>query len=79
MAREEKGGKCEDNINGSRDCKRTVMKKGGIYATGSDINLIPDPKTCEVRVVGIVADSDRDWVNDQIKEVYSRCKKGFHQ
>lgn len=68
---------CEENEDGSKSCKRYKRKRGGMYATGTDVELIPDPNTCKVRSVGKINDEDRDAIEAEIKLMESKCKKGF--
>jgi len=71
------GFECEENADGSKTCKRYKLKKDGAYATGTDVELIPDPNSCKVRIVGRINDEDRSAMNEQIKEMENKCKKGF--
>jgi len=71
------GLKCEDHPDGSKTCKRVKAKRSGIYGTGTDVELIPDPETCKVRESGTVMDEDRGAIDEKIKDMESKCKKGF--
>lgn len=68
---------CEEHPDGSQTCRRYKRKKGELFATGSEVDLIPDPQTCKVRVVGRVNDEDRQSIQEKVKEMESQCKRGF--
>lgn len=68
---------CEDHADGSRTCKRYKKKRSGMYATGTDVELIPDPNSCKVRRIGRVNDEDRGAIDNEIKDVEEKCKRGF--
>ncbi|MHA1867814.1 MAG: hypothetical protein ACTSXD_07085 [Candidatus Heimdallarchaeaceae archaeon] len=68
---------CEENPDGSVSCKIGIKKRRGIFSTGSDFEIIPDPNTCKARIVGRVMESDRDLAERKRKEVEDRCKQGF--
>jgi len=74
---EKYGLECKDNVDGSKVCRRYKLKKSGIYATGTEVELIPDPNTCKVRIVGRINDEDKDAVMNEITDFENRCKKGF--
>jgi len=72
------GMQCEENPDGSQVCKRFKVKGGRMLATGTDVELIPDPSSgCKVRVVGNVLDEDREAIENKIHEVESKCKRGI--
>jgi len=72
------GMQCEDNPDGSRVCKRFKVKDGRMLATGTDVELIPDPSSgCRVREVGNVLGEDREAVDMEIARVESKCKRGI--
>lgn len=71
------GFECEENEDGSKTCRRYVNKRGKRFATGTDVELIPDPTTCKVRVSGIVNDEDRESVEQRARDMETKCKKGF--
>ena len=69
---------CEDQEDGSRTCKRYKNKKGGKrLATGTDVEFIPDPQSCKVRIVGTINDNDREAIEKQAHDMETKCKKGF--
>jgi|GEM_PF-4242377 len=68
---------CEENPDGSMSCKIGVKKRRGMFSTGSEYEIVPDPNTCKARVVGRVMESDKEIVEKQRKEVEDRCKRGF--
>ena len=68
---------CEDHEDGTRTCKRFKNKKGKRLATGTDVEFIPDPETCKVRVIGTVNDDDREAVENQAKDLETKCRKGY--
>lgn len=72
-----KGFECEEHPDGSKTCKRYKIKKSGAYATGTDVELIPDSQTCKVRVVGRINDEDKSSISEEIKKMEGSCKKGF--
>jgi len=71
------GLECVENIDGSKTCKRIKAKRSGIYGTGTDVELIPDPNTCHVRQVGRVMDEDKDAIEEERKGMEDRCKRGM--
>ncbi len=71
------GLKCEDHPDGSRSCKRVKAKRSGIYGTGTDVELIPEPETCSIREVGTVMDEDREAIDKEKARMQNKCKKGF--
>ena len=77
MKNKNMGMECEEHSDGSKTCKRYKIKKGGAYATGTDVELIPDPTTCKVRRVGRVNDEDKNAIDQEIKEMENKCKKGI--
>lgn len=78
MFKEKKMGmECEEQTDGSKVCRRYKIKKGDAYATGTEVQLIPDPTTCKVRIVGRVNDEDRASINEEVKNMENACKKGF--
>jgi len=74
----EMGFDCEDQEDGSRVCRRFKNKKSGKrLATGTDVEFIPDPETCRVRISGTINDDDREAVEAQAKDLENKCRKGF--
>ena len=71
------GMQCEELEDGSKSCKRYKLKGKDALATGTDFDLIIDPNTCKVRINGRINDEDRPAIAEHIKEMESRCKKGF--
>lgn len=71
------GFECEENEDGSQTCRRFVNKRGKRLATGTELELIPDPSTCKVRISGTVNDEDREAVEQRAKDIETKCKKGF--
>lgn len=71
------GMECEEHPDGSKTCRRIKFKRKGIYGTGTDVDLIPDPNTCKVRSVGKILDEDRDAIDREIKIMEDKCKKGI--
>lgn len=75
--KKDEGFDCEPQPDGTRICKRYKIKRRGVYSTGTDVELIPDSETCKVSVKGRVNDEDKEAVSQEIKDMESKCRKGF--
>lgn len=71
------GLRCDELEDGSRVCKRYKKKSGEKLATGTDVQLIQDPQTCKVRLVGDINDEDRGAIEMEAKKMENVCRKGF--
>lgn len=72
------GWECEEREDGSKSCRRFKAKRKGRFATGTEVELIPEPSNgCKVRVVGNVMDEDKKELDSEIKRIEDRCKRGF--
>ncbi len=78
MAKEKNMGfRCDYNEDGSKVCKRYKKKGGEKYGTGTNANFVVDEKTCRVRIIGDIDDSDRESVEKVAEEIENKCRKGF--
>ena len=74
----EMGFECEDHEDGTRTCKRFKNKKSGKrLATGTDVEFIPDQESCKVRISGTINDDDREAVENQARDLETKCRKGY--
>ena len=73
----EMGLECNEHEDGSKTCRRIKRKKGKVFGTGTEVELVADPNTCKVRRTGRVMDEDKESVEQEVNELESRCKKGF--
>jgi hypothetical protein len=74
-----KGLDCVDNEDGSKSC--TVFDKSGnsLRATGTSINVMIDPKSCEPILVGHnrLLDEDEEAVKSALDKMKAGCQRGI--
>jgi len=54
-----------------------TRKSGKRLATGTDVEFIPDPESCKVRISGTINDDDREAVENQARDLETKCRKGY--
>lgn len=76
----EKGGlDCEDNEDGTKTCRKFHAKRGSKIASGSEANIIVDPKSCKAQFVGrySVLEEDEDDFQRIAKKMEASCRNGI--
>ena len=78
--RDKAGWACEDDPEtGGKRCRKFNATKGASLATGTDVTLITDPKTCRVVVLGhsTILNEDEDDLRRVAKRMEASCKGGL--
>jgi len=77
--KENKGMDCQENPDGSMTCRRYKIEGQEPLATGTEITIVTDPKTCKARFSGSmrINDEDKKEMLDLARSMENSCKKGF--
>jgi hypothetical protein len=75
---DKEGDDCRDNEDGSTTCRRFKTDKDSKLATGSEVTIHTDQKTCKAFFTGYsVLDEDKEAFEELAKRKEKACRGGM--